>query len=125
MAKKTSQPSQLSWVAALPEIIETLRARLGGVETFDAAGTVEEAWAQRSKELDVGQLRITEEGRPQSGPYRLTLCAMSGESPGDLAYDNSDEPLLKLEIRPSPLWINEVKRLGAEFPKKAEPVAAV
>ncbi len=103
------QPGPLTWIAALPGIVEDLRRLLEDQKRFEAdfAGTA--PWSRDAREVLAGDLCIIEEGNPSCGPYRLTVTAMSGEPDGE----NLQEPLLKLEIRPSPLWVNEVKRLAA------------
>ena len=95
---------QPTWVQALPEMIGILRGQLEGQKTLDLVDT-DESWAREAKARDVGNLSILEEGKANCGPYRLTVCAKSTEEDGE----NWQEPLLKLEIRPSPWWVNEVR----------------
>lgn len=100
----------------LPEIITGLMGLLES-QGHDAGGG-EEAWAQRGKCLNVDGLEIDEEGYRDCGPYRLTVYTGTTEESIE-----TEEPLLRLEIRPGLLWINEVKRLIAG-PPKPEPIAA-
>jgi hypothetical protein len=104
-----------SWVNTLPEIVQGLMKLLGeqGREVHGA----DEAWADRGKCLVTPGLHIIDEGDSDNGPYRFSVYACSTEEGID-----TNEPLLRLEIRSGLLWINEVKRLVAES-KKAEPMA--
>jgi len=87
---------RLTWVQMLSEIVGVLMRQLESQKPFDL--DTDESWTMRTKARDVGNLRILEEGMAKYGPYRLTLCARSTEEDGD----NEREPLLELEIRPSP-----------------------
>lgn len=95
---------QPTWVQTLPEIIGTARDLLESEKWSDGLET-DEKWAKTGRECRIGNLIMTEEGNADCGPYRLTVCAKSTEED----MDNWHEPLLKLEIRPSPWWVSSVR----------------
>jgi hypothetical protein len=104
-----------AWADSLPQIIGALWGLLEsqGRSTGGHCGGDEE-WADlHARGVQFNGLIINEEGDYEGGPYRLMVYADSTED-----GVNISGPFLKLEIRPSLLWINEVKRATAE------PVAA-
>ncbi len=103
----TTQTRQLKWVQGLPQIISALQNLLKtkGKDGGNVVG--DEEWAERGRYFDEGNLCISEEGYDEGGPYRLRVVLNSTDGSA-----NFEEPLLKLEIRPSPLWLEEVKRLA-------------